>query len=124
MFARMLYTVALAFVVTGFAGAGEGDQPRRAQGGNNQANVILQHADELGLTAEQKTKLQEIAKGPMSVLTDEQKTKAREFIQAARPAGAGAGNGQRRRPNADAAPAKPEEKKPEEKKPEEKKEEK
>src|ERR1043165_483361 len=118
MRARLLITMALAAVVTAFGSirAAEGDTPPRrpGAGGNNQANLLLQHADELGLTAEQKTKLQEFAKGPMSVLTDEQKTKARELLPQRR-AGAGGAN----RPNANAP--KPEEKKTEDKKPDEKK---
>jgi len=71
------------------------------------------------LTADQKAKLEEIAKGPMSVLTDEQKTKAREIIRANVPQ-------QPRRGQDQAKPAdgekKPEEKKPDgDKKDEEKK---
>ncbi|HLX63973.1 MAG TPA: hypothetical protein VKX17_22060 [Planctomycetota bacterium] len=127
MSTRLLFTLVLVSMLTAFSGirAADGDTPTppRRQGGNNQAQTILDHADELGLTAEQKTKLEEFKKGPMSVLTDDQKTKARAFL----PQRPGAGN--RNRPNAaDAKPstdekkpadAKPDEKKPDEKKPDE-----
>lgn len=114
MRARLLYTMALAMVLTAFGGirAAEGDAPRRpgaGAGANNQANILLQHADELGLTADQKAKLEEFKKGAMSVLTDEQKKKAQEFLPARRAGAAGRA----------AATPKPDEKKPEEKKPEE-----
>ncbi len=46
----------------------------------NDVELTLAQADELGLTAQQKSKLEEMAKGPMSVLIDEQKTKAKEFL--------------------------------------------
>lgn len=96
----------------------EGDnpprRPRQPNSPANQTQILLKHADELGLTADQKAKLEEIAKGPMAVLTDEQKTKAREIILAERPEQPGA---RRQRPAADG------DKKPEDKKPEEKKDE-
>ena len=115
---RLLYSLALAVVLTAFSGvrAAEGDAPPRRPSLNNQAQTILDHADELGLTAEQKTKLAEFVKGPLSVLTDDQKTKARAFLPQR-----GAGN---RRPAAtDTKPAdpKPDDKKPADAKPDDKK---
>ncbi len=58
--------------------------------GVNMAQMLLDHADDLGLTADQKTKLEEMAKAPtpLSVLTDEQRKKVREIQQAARGANA------------------------------------
>src|ERR1700748_3892158 len=49
--------------------------------GPNMAQMLLDHADDLGLTADQKTKLEEMAKAPtpLSVLTDEQRKKVREI---------------------------------------------
>jgi hypothetical protein len=116
-------TLAVAVLVIGAAQAGEADgAKKRPTGPAGQAQILLKHADELALTAEQKAKLEDMAKGPMSVLTDDQKTKARAIILASRPEIPGA-----RKPDAPAAkPAegdKKEDKKPEgEKKEEPKKE--
>src|SRR2546423_1001315 len=102
----ILYILALTVFSFSAALAAEGDNAgqgqRRQQGGapTNQAKIMLQHADELALTADQKAKLEEFAKGPMSVLTDEQKTKAREIIRANVPQQPGG-----RRPQQPAKPA-------------------
>jgi hypothetical protein len=57
----------------------------------NPAAILLQHADELKLTPEQKAKLEEFAKGPVSVLTDEQRAKAGAWLPP--PPGAPSGGG-------------------------------
>jgi len=54
--------------------------PGGGGGGGRMPQILLDHADELGLTADQKAKLQDMAKGPMSVLTEEQKTKAKDLM--------------------------------------------
>ena len=68
--------VALAGV--GSVRAADGKRP----GAVNLAQLYLDHADDLGLTAEQKAKLEEMAKAPtpQSVLTPEQRKKVRELL--------------------------------------------
>ena len=57
----------------------------------NPAAILLQHADELKLTADQKAKLEEYAKGPTSMLTEEQKTQAAAWLP--KPGGPGGPGG-------------------------------
>ena len=95
-----ILTLSLALCFVGCARAGEADGAgKKRQGGPaGMANLLLQHADELGLTADQKTKLEDMAKGPMSLLTDDQKKKAKELVAAARP---GAAGGAAKKPDAE-----------------------
>jgi hypothetical protein len=87
MDARIIITVTLAFTLTLFTSlrAADGDKPKAPGGPAGQAKLLLEHADDLGLTPEQKTKLEDISKGPMNVLTADQKKKAREFMPKAAP---------------------------------------
>ena len=122
MSARIFYTLGLMCAVLACAGvrAADGDKAKGGPGGR-QVQILLDHADDLGLTAEQKAKLAEFAKGPLSVLTDEQKTKAREYMKAGNAAAGEKGERKAKKEAAAAEAKKPEEKKTEEKKPEEKK---
>ncbi|MEI6233356.1 MAG: hypothetical protein WCT04_09900 [Planctomycetota bacterium] len=119
MSVKIVYTLGLVVVLSAFTSvrAADGDKPKG--GGKNLPGMLLEHADELGLTADQKAKLQDMAKGPMGILTDEQKTKAKELMQKAQ-----GGDGKKGKKEGGGDAKKPEEKKPEDKKPEEKKEEK
>ncbi len=120
MGARLLYTLALMLAVTMCAGlrAADGEKPKGGGAPGRQIQALLDHADDLGLTAEQKSKLQEMAKGPMSVLTDEQKTKAKDILHKATEGG----EKKMKKEKGDGADAKkPEDKKPDETKPGEKK---
>lgn len=108
----IVYTIImiLAVSISTETRAAEGEKKRPVGG---LIGEILKNAEALGLTAEQKTKLEEMAKGPLGVLTDEQKTKARELIKIGRPDG-------KPKKNTEEA-QKPEEKKTEAAKTEEKK---
>jgi hypothetical protein len=111
----ILNILAVGLAVLAFESmSAEGDapprRPRQPGGLTNQASTILKHADELGLTAEQKGKLEIIAKGAMSVLNEDQKKKATEIILAEKPEQPGG-----RRPKPADGEKKPEGKKPEEK---------
>lgn len=111
MSVKIIYTLGIIAALTMFTGAraADGGGPMRGGGGGRLAQTLLDHADDLGLTAEQKAKLQDMAKGPMSVLTDEQKTKAKDLMPKR-----GGPDGERK-PKAEGDTAKkPDEKKPEE----------
>lgn len=114
-----IFALIVAVTVVGSLSAAEGDEGKRRAPGTpgGMAGIFLKNADALGLSAEQKAKLEEMAKGPMAVLTDEQKIKARELVQATRvPPGDGQGRPMRKKEGD--AEKKPDEKKPDEKKPE------
>ncbi len=78
---KLFYTLALVMALGSFVNvrAAEGDKPKGG-GGGKIIQMILDKGDELGLTADQKSKLQEMAKGPMSILTDEQKKKVQDML--------------------------------------------
>lgn len=89
MHKRVFHILALSLALCVFgslcAGEADGAGKKRQGGPAGMANLLLQHADELGLTADQKAKLEDMAKGPMSLLTDDQKKKAKDIVTAARP---------------------------------------
>jgi Spy/CpxP family protein refolding chaperone len=98
-------------------------QAAEKKGPTSQAQAFLDHADDLGLTSEQKAKLEEIAKVPsaMSVLTPEQRKKVKEIMAA----GKGAAPVTEKKSKTDEAKPsdvkKTDDKKPDESKPDEKK---
>jgi hypothetical protein len=110
IFYTLMLVLALALGTFASIRAADGEKPRGGPG--RMPQLLLDHADELGLTADQKAKLQDMAKGPMSVLTDEQKTKAKDLL----PKGPGGDKKGKKDAPAGDAPKKPEDK-PAEKKP-------
>ena len=112
MAVKLFYTLllVLALGTVSSVRAADGEKPKGG-GPGRIPQLLLDHADELGLTADQKAKLQDMAKGPMSVLTDEQKTKAKDLL----PKGPGGDKKGKKDAPAD-APKTPEDK-PAEKKP-------
>ena len=108
IFHMLALSIALVTAGSLCAADAEGNGKKRPGGPAGQAAVLLQHADELGLTADQKAKLEEMAKGPFSILTEDQKKKAKDIITAARP-----GAGKKKEGDGDKKPEAASDKKPE-----------